>query len=628
MAFHGGDIFIGDDAAVAAAGRQVPKIWHFDSSGTFIETLVIPETVDDNFNPYSTHGAAVGSDGRLYIYVTYDLNSGGFHTHYRLAKFEADGSWGGYINDVYLDEINNGNLAPSREGDLFLVRSRQGVGDPSTDVARVLTSDGSDVWASTSIFHTTLSATGKVTVAPVGGSGEERIFLPGIVDPAGANYIGAEILKGSDGSHLDTVDLSVTDSSGELCGSLDKTVHLSVDITTGDYVYTTHVFDKTFTEINSFEFFTLPSTGGFDGGGQVFIDLALSPMGTDLWVITYEFTEDPDTFESTYSSYLYHQELTTGTWSLVYTFPTPTLAEMIAISPYFECGATPAAYSGLTMWVEGTSIIGLSDGDPVTPNWSEAGPITIGNNGDLVPTTGGVRAPATWVASDVCSQPGVKFTGTGDPATLINEMATTTRRLYDSGDASISLLSGTGFTMFWLARIASDVSPEFPGNFGFAWDDLGNNGITFEGRTATETPAVPIIFIGFATDSIGGFVSISSPYTIGDWVLVEVWWDGSTLHAQYNGLGEQTVAMPSFYADPTIATYFREAHENGSEGVAEMVGATSFNRCLTDAERVAIRTGYFQCRYPCLDFGPGPTPPSNIRLRATQFTRIGMGAGI
>ena len=270
-----------------------------------------------------------------------------------------------------------------------------------------------------------------------------------------------------------------------------------------------------------------------------------------------------------------------------------------------SCPNDPSTFAGLTLWVEGTSLTGLGDGDPVTPNWPEAGALTIGNAGDLVPTTyDAVRAPPTWVAADVCSEPGVRFTGTGDPATLINELQTTTRRLYAAGDASISLLSASGFTLFWLARIASDVSPEYPGNFGFAgFEDLGTNGLTFNGRIDTEVPAEANIFIGFALDALGGYVSLTTPYTVGDWVVVEVWWDGTTLHAQYNGAEEQTTPMASLSADPSLACYFREAHENGSEGVGEMAVAISFNRCLTDEERTQLRTGYLACRYPCLTGG-------------------------
>jgi hypothetical protein len=116
-------------------------------------------------------------------------------------------------------------------------------------------------------------------------------------------------------------------------------------------------------------------------------------------------------------------------------------------------------------------------------------------------------------------------------------------------------------------------------------------------------PAEANIFIGFALDALGGYVSLTTPYTVGDWVVVEVWWDGTTLHAQYNGAEEQTTPMASLSADPSLACYFREAHENGSEGVGEMAVAISFNRCLTDEERTQLRTGYLACRYPCLTGG-------------------------
>lgn len=270
------------------------------------------------------------------------------------------------------------------------------------------------------------------------------------------------------------------------------------------------------------------------------------------------------------------------------------------------CDPDPITSVGPTLWVEADSVTGLSSGDLVSP-WPESGAIAIDGADDLGAGLPFVFPGAIWATDGPCSSPAMRFEGAEGHG------FSTEDREGESNPHSVAdnfeLYPPNAFTVMAVARVVTFGSAT-EGTAFWPWFDA-NSRIELR-MGAAATPEVRF----FSTQDISGNpITLTHAYTEGDWVCLELWGEGGyatggpqvdqpgTIHLRVNGGTEVTAPWGGHF----------QGGQNGCGAVgaqlSEQLALFVFPRALTEGERDALRTGYFACRYPCLDFGGGGEGP-------------------
>ncbi len=311
------------------------------------------------------------------------------------------------------------------------------------------------------------------------------------------------------------------------------------------------------------------------------------------------------------------------------------------ISSYITCGypcldfsgggSACVPTSGLTLYLDSTRVGVLSDGDSIAL-WPEAGPIANVYPNDMVAGVG--FKPTVKALYGGCKV--VRFEEDG---ITHRRMATRTRRFDDAGvDPTIELLSETGFTIIAMGRalgIPTSVSGyEF--DFLFDYDSGGNayiEGGLFNYPTSGVRPGGdfvtagvhPLFYLYNDDNSPVAEWAWNVPVLPEEWILMVVRWDGTTIRGTINRANEKTNTVSTFSATFPLGwvTGFNDFNSLDVGNRGDIGFLLSYNRYLDNTEL----NGLLDClEAQCL--GPGGGSGSGVRVRNTQFMRIGAGAGL
>lgn len=262
---------------------------------------------------------------------------------------------------------------------------------------------------------------------------------------------------------------------------------------------------------------------------------------------------------------------------------------------------------GTRLWVEADTLP-LNEGDMVTV-WPESGPVD-GAKDDLRQPSG-VDPPRSHNAV-LNGYPVVrceKGTQVAHPAAgqylstaAVSGRAFHDTALYPANEQNLS--DGNGFSLFLLGRLNS-----FAGlgtDFYFLSDPAASfrfGVVIFEGYGAPYAGNVTI----FANDAAEGYHELYLPYTLGEPLLVEVWYDGTILSACING---GTVVTEPVTGLSVNIGYLEAGLKFGTEGdqgeLALLWGnRANLDECTRDLLRCVISTKYGLGIVGCDDGGGG-----------------------
>lgn len=596
MAYSIGDVFIGCPASATGRPYNQPTVLHYASDGTtLIETLTVPDTVATVYE-YRVEGVVVGADGRLYVMWSSTEN------YEKLGVFDIDGSWIGVLVTINPTFGGNMSLYPLPGGDLVVV-------SPSTDEIIRYDTTGAVVasWTEPTLF--------------AGSRGGE------CVKPGSADII--IIAQGNDFYTFNTLTEAITgpiavpyDSGNESISGLyttQTTVYLAV-IVTSSSPYSWYIqplsADLTSTAGARAEL----ATEDFPGGGVSHFglinnpwDIAIDASGTVGWGVTYttDNSHSGTPGDSTFRTGVRNTTIPGGTSSAVQTDVNGD-SNLIYVYKGYGCTDLPDTFSNLTLWVEAVTVNAV-DGDVVDP-WPEAGAITISNADDLAGDAAfGANDAGTYQTNELCSaypviqvesshrgyatttRVGLAY-GTGAPA-IFND-------LNQFSVAAIGRIASGSDTGAELQLIQTDVVWLRIHNFG---DGTGEVRLRINQNAAFQTR------------------NFAWSYTIGNWFLLVVRWDGTTVKAKFNSETEQT----ALFSSPLQSTELGAGapvkvgfDSDPVDQVGQVAMVAAWAHYLDDTEAPAL-ISCFTGKYPCLGGGG-----ADIRLRTTQFMRIGAGVGI
>jgi hypothetical protein len=257
--------------------------------------------------------------------------------------------------------------------------------------------------------------------------------------------------------------------------------------------------------------------------------------------------------------------------------------------------SAPSDLSGLTLWIEGRHIGGMSDGQSFLTTIPEAGAVS-GVGSDLT-WTDDITADvpyATYQTNVVCGEPAIRFHVDAPGGSWYE---TASRRVLSTGGAS-PVISESAYTAYSLFRL-SDEPPEGTGDICFLWtpDGLPFTYVSIAKRNDT----LQVIASNHTVD----LVTTELLWTIeaGEWYFLEVWHEGGTLYGRLNRAEEQSI--------PSGDTMLAEVNREVGIGFAELEVAPGYvatldiaadviyDRALTETEKEDLRA-YFTTAYACL----------------------------
>ncbi len=311
------------------------------------------------------------------------------------------------------------------------------------------------------------------------------------------------------------------------------------------------------------------------------------------------------------------------------------------ISSYITCGypcldfsgggSACVPTSGLTLYLDSTRVGVLSDGDSIAL-WPEAGPIANVYPNDMVAGVG--FKPTVKALYGGCKV--VRFEEDG---ITHRRMATRTRRFDDAGvDPTIELLSETGFTIIAMGRALGTPTSVSGYEFDFLFDyDSGGNAYiegglfnyatsgTVAGGDFVTAGVHPLFYLYNDDNSPVAEWAWNIPVLPEEWILLVVRWDGTTIRGTINRANEKTNAVSTFSATFPLGwvTGFNDFNSLNVGNRGDIGFLLSYNRYLDNTE---LNTLLDCLEAQCL--GPGGGSGSGVRVRNTQFIRVGAGAGL
>ncbi len=260
----------------------------------------------------------------------------------------------------------------------------------------------------------------------------------------------------------------------------------------------------------------------------------------------------------------------------------------------------PADIANLTAWVEGDSITGLSDGDPIAA-WPEAGPVT--GYQDLRQALP-VSQPL-WMDAILNGHPVVEYYrsewGGAGMMEFTHPSLSDYRSWYEIADPDSSPIFQTdGATALVIMRASAIQASDIGLMFWGLWVDVDSenaatdrNGIGIR-RTAEGYEAVVSLVDG---TTVGDVHELVWPVEPGDWLMIEFTHDGETLTGRLNGCDEQSVACgPTHFYRPgdtdAADLYCGWSDITAATPSLQIAALTAFDRKLTARELCDLRA-YF-----------------------------------
>jgi hypothetical protein len=634
MSYSVGDVFLGCIAEGAGEPYTEPTVLHYASDGvTLLHTMTIPAGAATT-NTYEVDGMAVGVDGRLYVLWH---QSSLLSTFTKIGIFDADANWVGDLVTVSSTDAGAMILNELPGGDLVVV----GVfaSDPNPNNVRRYNYSGTLV---------------TDYLDPLGGAGPDGACVkPGDSDTL-LMVFDDQIweMNTLTGSSTGPVTTPYDTMTQEVWGLYSNQLHVYLAI--GDQSGSDEIWYISQLSADLLSLVGTPAelvTESHPGGGVDHYGLINNPKdvsinrdGDAAWCVTFtvDTSHSGSPSDSLFRTDLRNTVIPGGTSSAVQSDVNGRTDSVYVFQGFCS---TPGTYAGLTMWVEGDSVVGLSDGDEITGPWPESG-VVSGNSSDLQALFGGT--PPTWRANVLNTHSVVKYVDrwdgiVGDSATDFDWQITNTRTIY-GGFGTTALFNNTqGFTAFVLARLnlmSADYDPTDPLRLSrefWAWTGIvglaGNqqNGVRF----VTHSGGVRVIANLTDIDASPSKELMWSGISLGQWLLVEVVSDGTNFSGEVNGCAAQSVTCgfldpTSFAASQSLFVGMVSNPDPPADG--DVAALAVYDRPLTLTERATVRCGLMTKYGISIDCGtivPGPGGGGgDVRLRTTQFMRIGMGAGI